>query len=123
MQIRQKTATSPAISAILAATPPSTSAVRARLSLRSALRSLFAARFALYRLRCDSADATGSGFAAEAALFLAMAILFFGLLVSDAETSQEAVVLNAWFWMFGPKALCVSRTQWPVARLCPLLRG
>src|SRR6266446_3558387 len=98
-----KAATAPAISAILGAPPPSTSAVRARFSLRSALRSLFAARFALYRLRLGG-EATCSDVAAEVALvlaadadvalFLAMAILLSGLLLSPWAGRQSLAILS-----------------------------
>lgn len=73
-----KAATAPAISAMLGAPPPSTSATRAWFSLRSALRWLFAARFTWYRCRLRGGEATCSGAVAEAALVLAMAIFLAG---------------------------------------------
>src|SRR4029077_12698394 len=67
-----KAATAPAISAMLGAPPPSTSAVRARCSQRSALSAVFALRFSLYLLRWRGAEATGSGAGVAFVLFMAI---------------------------------------------------
>src|SRR4029453_18766967 len=77
--------TRPAISAILGGPPPSTNAVRAPVSLRWALSWLFAARFALYRVRGE--ETTCSGAVAEVAFFLAMEILLAGLVVRSINSN------------------------------------